>query len=99
MVKDKLSSFRSKNTKLKGEVDWLRNASTQNFESTKQWALHSKHQDYCISNLFYDFLVPMVTTHQPKLITEARDLITSEYKLKLLNRTSDKPTETCRDLL
>lgn len=41
----------------------------------------------------------METTNKPKLIMEARGLITSEYKLKLLNPASDEPLKPKGGLL
>lgn len=44
-------------------------------------------------NLLHDFLVPLATTHKPELIQEAHDLITGEYKLKLLDHIFDEATK------
>lgn len=89
-----LSAFWAKHTKLEAEMARVCNTSQQNFEYCKQSVNHSSKHDCYLFGLYHDFFVPLVNVHKPKLVEEARNLITKEYKLKLLDPAPDEPTET-----
>lgn len=50
-------------------------------------------KDYYIA-CFYDILIPLVTIHKPELIGKDRNIVTKDYKLKLLNPILDEATTT-----
>lgn len=72
------------------------NTSQQNYDHYKQWVDYSSQHDCCLSDLFRDFFVPLANVHKFDLVEEARNLITKEYKLKMLDPMPNEPTETQR---
>lgn len=63
-----------------------------NCNNCSQWIEASSKQDNYLSEVFRDYLIPLVISHQPNVINKVRQIVT-EYNIKLLNAPDDKDTE------